>query len=73
METLLQKALKVKKGHHRTLKYNSEEVELALAWLEDEITFTQVTIVINKTGSNLYNFLAQALRKAYQKGKLKVK
>ena len=73
METLLQKALKVKKGHHRTLKYNSEEVELALAWLEDKITFTQVTIVINKTGSNLYNFLAQALRKAYQKGKLKVK
>ena len=73
MKTLLQKALKVKMGHHRMPKYNSEEVELALAWLEDKITFSQVQSTINKTGSNLYNFLTQALRTAYQKGKLKVK
>ncbi len=67
-KTLLQKARsirpKVRKGRrpHRT---NKQHQDLALAWLDGEITHQQISRTLNiSSGSNVYNFLCRALQAA---------
>ena len=69
--TLLQKAKEVKGGRNKFPKVSDEEIEIAVAWMKSEITFTQLKGVINKKGSNLYNFLATRLKEAHRRGKIK--
>jgi hypothetical protein len=51
----------------------TEEIELTLAWLKDEITLFQLCAAIGKRGqgSNSYVLIALACREAYRQGKLK--
>jgi len=72
-KTLLQKAKKVKM-RHRKIIVTDEHIELALAWVKDDITLTQVNLALNKprdTGNTLYA-LAVYIREAYRKGQIKI-
>jgi hypothetical protein len=54
---------------------SEEEIELALAWLKDEITFTQVSRVLlseKRTKTNAYGRLCVILQEAYQKDRIAV-
>jgi len=69
MATLLEKAKGLKTK--RLSKVSDEEIELALAWVNDEVSFTQVMAVVQKkSGSAAYGKLAIAL-KAYLQNKNK--
>ena len=71
--TLLDKAKAVKiskRGTHRS----QEEIELAIAWAKDVIATNQVIKTMaspQANGTNVYSFLAIALRQAVREGKLK--
>jgi len=74
-ETLLQKAKKVKQKINKPLIVNSEEIELAFAWLKDEIGLRQMSAVLGISysgGSCLYR-ISIILKEAYKKGILKIK
>jgi hypothetical protein len=67
--TLLAKA----KAYSPTRRYykgepSSEEIELALAWANDEITLSQVSYALTgkPKGTAVYTRLALALKKAYK-------
>lgn len=55
----------------RTDISEEEYIEISLAWLKDEIVFTQIGKGLNLKGSNIYNFLSTGLKLAYRKGLLK--
>lgn len=73
-ETLLEKAkakkLSMPKGKIRT---TDEHIELAFAWLKDEVRLKQISEVCGKknNGNILYS-IAVWLREAYRQGKLKI-
>ena len=76
-KTLLEKAKEIK--IRRQLKgYTNEEIELAIAWLTDEISLGQFTKVMWNTttsasgGKGLYT-IAVMLRDGYHKGLLTIK
>jgi len=49
--------------YSRKKKYSEEEIELALAWLNDQVTMSQVAVALKmKNKGGVYSFLAQALR-----------
>ena len=64
-------AAKVSRTHERR-KYTDDEMELALAWLNGDVTYQGVSDVTNKTGSTVYGFLALCLFEARRRGLLKV-
>ena len=73
-ETLLEKAKKVKYKKRRGAATN-EEIELALAWIKDEVITRQVAEAMGQnavSGRVLYR-LSICLKRAYEQGKLKVK
>jgi len=62
-QSLLELAMskKLPKKHNKV--YTEEQIELALAWANDEITITQVAHAINATvGTAVYTFLALCLK-----------
>lgn len=71
METLLEKAKKVK---NKSEIISDEEIELALAWIKNEITTAQVSMALRPDSKNQkYNSLyriANCLREAFLKGLL---
>ena len=73
-KTLLEKAKNVP-ARKRKSRPTDEEIELALAWLKDEITTSQVNFAYSESGKKnttyLYN-ITMALKEAYIKGKLKI-
>jgi hypothetical protein len=75
-KTLLEKAKdhRSTKGLRRLIvgRATQEEEELALAWLGGEITFTQACAALGVQGSSMLGVMAVALRRAHQKGRLKV-
>lgn len=73
MSTLLQKARNVP-GQKRGLKeINNETIDLALAWLSDEISASQIARVCSiMSGSNVYNFVARNVKAAFLTGRLKI-
>ncbi len=75
-ETLLEKAKKIKGKAHPKVPLTNEHLELAFAWLRNEIGLTQVNLAIgkdpHKSGNILYS-IAVWLREAYRQGKLKIK
>jgi hypothetical protein len=58
-----------------TVPITNERVELALAWLTDEVSITQLAHALdgNRPASNAYVSIAIALREAYRKGRLTIK
>jgi len=73
-KTLLQRAKAVKvNSRHRVI--SDEYIDLALAWIRDEIGLTQVNVVLGKKregGNSLYG-IAVWLREAYRNGKIIIK
>jgi hypothetical protein len=73
--SLLQEALSLQKKqkHEAGKAYTPQQVELALAWILDQVSYTPIKTVMELgEGSNVYNFLAVALREAYRRGLLHV-
>jgi hypothetical protein len=66
-KSLVQQAanLQMKIGRRRRF-IELQHQELALAWLNDKVTFTQVTRVMKMKGGSAYGFLATALKAARQ-------
>jgi hypothetical protein len=54
-------------------KYTDDEIDLAFAWPNGDITYQGVSDVTNKTGSTVYGFLALCLVEARRRGLLKIK
>jgi hypothetical protein len=58
---------------HARRKYTDDEIELALAWLDGDVTYQGICDATNKTGSTVYGLLALCLFEARRRGLLKVK
>lgn len=72
-KTLLQVA-KASKTRARQTHYTREEIELALAWARDKVSWTAVSealVATNHESHNVQNFVAYAIREAFRRGVLK--
>ena len=72
-KTLLEKAKAVKMGRRDTI-ITDEHVELALAWIRDEVNLSQINVALKKSrqsGNVLYK-MATSLREAHRQGKIKI-
>lgn len=54
----------------REERIGDEQIELAFAWLRDEVTTQQAIAAFRTNGGSVYGLLARSLRKAYRTGKL---
>jgi len=75
MKTLLEKATERRNRKPVPFRhYSQEHVDLAFAWMKDEITLTDVcfALEVNVSGSVAYSKLAQILRYAYRTNKIKL-
>lgn len=71
MPTLLQKAMKAPKGTSRARKaITPEQLDLAMAYLDGEITVNQMKSVIEK-GTNINEFVKKTLYFGYKQGLVK--
>lgn len=70
-QTLLQKAKSI--THTRKTNITEEEIELSIAWMTDEVTFSQVMKVLDSNSGPTYGILALSIREAYRAGLVKVK
>lgn len=68
--SLLEEAKKIKiKPRNREI--NIDQIELAIAWLKDEITISQVSKVLGgRHGNAAYHYLAIGLRQAFKDKKI---
>ena len=73
MSTLLEKALAVNR-RASSKEIPDEEIELALAWLQDGVSNGAVATAIGKNPSagSEYSFLATRIKAAFRNGKLRV-
>ena len=72
-ESLLDKALNIK-VQRATKRVSDEEVELALAWMMDEVSLNQVRLALgNKETSQPYALLANAIKTAFSNGLITVR
>lgn len=74
MKTLTQQAKAVstiRKRRHNA-KFDEKQIEdLAIAYFEGAITYTQASTVTGMTGSGLYTAFVPAIKRLFQAGKLK--
>lgn len=70
MNSLLQKALAIPRPYKRYREVTHEELEIALAYTEGDITAQQLAKVLNKNPSNALVWAATRLMRGYQKGYL---
>lgn len=74
MKSLLQRAKEVESREVAAKKqFSKEEIEVALAWLNSEITSHQLAKVLGMYKSNTYPFVLFRLRAAIKKGLLVIK
>lgn len=73
-KTLLQQAKEIKVLKRR-VRVSDEHIELAIAWMKDEIGLGQINIVMGQkiSGGNVLYNISVWLREAYRKGIIKVK
>lgn len=75
--SLLEEALTLEEkvtNRRKVNQYSAEEVELALAWLKDEVTYSTLQVVAElPSGAGAYAFLAIAVREAYRRGLINIK
>jgi hypothetical protein len=71
-KTLLEKAMEIERKGKREI--TDESFALALAWVDNKISFTQVSRVLgyNKCngGTGTYSYLARVLKKAINENKI---
>ena len=76
-KTLLQKAKEVKRKHRIGQQVSDEEIELFLALLKEEISFTQASTAVfpnrESKSSNLSSRAILTFREAYRRGKIIIK
>lgn len=76
MKTLLEKAKEIPvKKCFRYDKATEQDLDLVIAWLNDEVSVKQICEVMGfkvKTGNYLYYF-SSVLKKFYKIGKIKIK
>lgn len=65
-KTLLELALEFKSQRAPKSTFSPEQVELAIAWMNDEITMTQLQKVTG--AANVYVFIAMAVRQWFRDG-----
>lgn len=73
-KTLLEKAKSAKCQGSPKYKITDEHIELAIAWMKDEIRFKQLNVALGKpvnSGNILYS-VAIWLREAYRNGKINI-
>lgn len=66
--SLLEKAKAIKTSSRRTTE---EEIDLAFAWLRDEVSSIQVAKAYGKKSVCLYR-TAKAIKEAFNQGKIKI-
>jgi len=72
-KTLLQKAKEVKLKTAFRKSIDDEQIELAIGWMKDEISITQMSKVLNwKVSGGTRSTVASWLREGYRRGKIKV-
>ena len=72
MPTLLEKAQQSQRARGSRSKFNAEEIDLAYAWMNDEVALTQVQAAMQHAGTaQTYAFLAQCARQIFQSGRKK--
>lgn len=77
-QSIIQKA-KAYKSQKRSLRrfYTKDDMKLALLWLNDEVSGSQVNYAIwgdgKTTDSRFYPYIAISLREAFRNGLLKIK
>jgi hypothetical protein len=73
--TLLEKAKSIVSKKTRRNDISDEQIELALAWLKEDITSTQFTLAMGAKKASMNNLyrVALILREAYYKGFIKIK
>lgn len=62
----LEEAKKVTRAKGQFEPINKDHIELALAWVKDEVTISQVNIALSRTSTSSYSILARALKKHLQ-------
>ena len=72
MKSLLQLAKEA--PIRKTKQVSDQEIELALAWIKNEITQSQVAkaLGISPTGNRGYAELSRALKEAFKRGYLRI-
>ena len=73
-QTLLDKAKVVPVARRRfdNSEISLEELELIVAWLNDEVSSSQVHAIIHRSRSNLYQSLTPILRWGVRNGHVKI-
>ena len=72
-ETLLEKAKNIAMFRSGKSPLNEEELDLVLAWFNDEVTTKQASQVLGKKGMNYASYVSTLLKRAYLSGKLEIK
>lgn len=52
---------------------NEEEIELAIAWLMDEVSINQCKKATGREGAAIYTLVSRSLKEAYRRGLLLTK
>ena len=68
MTTLLEQAKAVKSNRRSPVKINKEELELVVAWVNDDISITQACKVLNRTTGSFNAFALYILRNGIRAG-----
>lgn len=71
-KTLLEKAKEIRVNTYKGYKeYSNEEIELAVAWVNNDITSSQLAKALgDRISGNIYVFVSGALKFAVNKNKL---
>lgn len=72
MKTLTEQAKNIKRNYQKH-KYTEEEVDLCLAFLRKEITYSSVLQVLKIGTGSFPNFIVQAIKLAYEQKRIIIK
>jgi NADPH-dependent 7-cyano-7-deazaguanine reductase QueF len=71
--SLLEEAKKIKTQYRLKNDFTEEEIELVLSYLKEEVATNQICKVLKfKNPGSVTNYVLQAIRSAYKRGKLKI-
>lgn len=72
--TLLQVAKQGPNVSKISKRISDEEIELALAYLKDEVSYSQIQAVLKmKNGGGVYNFITTRVREAFRRNLITIK
>lgn len=69
-QTLLEKAKQI--NYKQKAEVSPEEIELAMAWIRNEVTLTQCGAALGTRASSTASRLAIIIRQAYREGVIKI-